>query len=93
MKKSEVHISFDPYREDGSGTTVISTDEGFITKDSREVWDVVKPKIKELIEKPWITTVVSGTINDSITGKDFIEDSKYDIDTKWLEENNECNEI
>lgn len=88
MKKPEVHIGFDPYREDGSGSITIVTDGGFITKDSREIWDIVKPKIKN-IGKPWITTVVSGNINNSITGKDFIEGSKYDIDTKWLEETNE----
>ena len=113
-KAPNYHITVDPYKADGSGTLVISTDGGFITKDSREVWDVLHPfntdkknlspeiqilvdednknfklfvdsLIKQVKDKPWITTVVSGTTNDSQANINFIKDS---IDTKWLEENN-----
>jgi len=88
MKKRNIsdtlkyHISVDPYKEEGYDSIVIATDAGFVTKDSREVWDIIKPVIKEPVDKFWITTVVSGTINNPKTNMDFIKDSKYKIDTK-----------
>lgn len=87
METIKYRLGVDPFTKDNTESAAVLTDWGFFEKEFKDVWDITKPKTKNIKRSRAILSISCSSIQASRINIDsFVKDVNYNLNAKQQEQ-------